>query len=406
MKILHLIQNYYPSIGGSQVVFQCVSENLVHLYHDDVTVFTTNALYDPPSPTNIFIPLGVEHIEGVDVYRFPFNQYFSKIYRYVLRLSSKLNFPIPFRSFFDTLHAGPVSWKMFHAVRSWQGDVIASTPANYLNSFYPLLWQANPKVPCVIYGALHLQNRSVSPSVLWAIRHARAYVAYTSFERDHLVQAGVDSKKIHVIGAGVNLEDFASGDGTRVRQQFGIGNAPIIMFMGRHAAYKGVDTLLLAMRDVWKSFPEAYVLIAGSETPFTEILRRMAAEFSREEQAHMIFLGQVSEQDKANCLAACNVFVSVSSEESFGIVYLEAWASQKPVIGGRIGAVQSLIREGVDGLLTSCGNTAELAESILMLLSNPKLSHQMGTNGFERVKQEYTWKIVTGKLRSVYESVL
>jgi glycosyltransferase involved in cell wall biosynthesis len=73
------------------------------------------------------------------------------------------------------------------------------------------------------------------------------------------------------------------------------------------------------------------------------------------------------------------------------------------VLAGRIGAVQSLVTEGHDGLTIEIGNAAQLADAIVRLLEDPKLRATMGRNGRAKVQQHYTWDIVTAKLRAVYE---
>ncbi|HEY5952024.1 MAG TPA: hypothetical protein VIV40_41290, partial [Kofleriaceae bacterium] len=60
MKLLHLIHNYYPSVGGSQLVFQKLSEGFVERYHDDVVVFTTNAMRSPSNLKNELVEAGEE----------------------------------------------------------------------------------------------------------------------------------------------------------------------------------------------------------------------------------------------------------------------------------------------------------------------------------------------------------
>jgi glycosyltransferase involved in cell wall biosynthesis len=76
------------------------------------------------------------------------------------------------------------------------------------------------------------------------------------------------------------------------------------------------------------------------------------------------------------------------------------------VIGGRIGAVQSLINEGEDGLLVEIGNSEELGEKIDYLLAHPAEMQRMGKAGFHRVLKDFTWPVITAKVHNLYQSLL
>ena len=84
---------------------------------------------------------------------------------------------------------------------------------------------------------------------------------------------------------------------------------------------------------------------------------------------------------------------------------MEAWAAGKPVIGADVGAVASLITAGRDGLLFEYGRAASLAEAILALLANPGRRQAMGAAGQQKVRANYTWEIVTDRLRDVYQQL-
>jgi glycosyltransferase involved in cell wall biosynthesis len=110
-----------------------------------------------------------------------------------------------------------------------------------------------------------------------------------------------------------------------------------------------------------------------------------------------------SEEEKPQWFAACDVFVTVSTDESFGIVFVEAWACGKPVIGGRINAVECVIREGEDGYLVPCREPAPLASAIERLLDDEALRTKLGQNGYEKVRADHDWPMVTEKAHQIYE---
>jgi glycosyltransferase involved in cell wall biosynthesis len=99
---------------------------------------------------------------------------------------------------------------------------------------------------------------------------------------------------------------------------------------------------------------------------------------------------------------ALDIFVLPSNNESFGIVFLEAWSCKKPVIGSAIGAVRDVIRENVDGLLMEPNNKDSLADKISSLIVSKELRTSMGEKGYNKVKENYTWDIITARLRKLY----
>src|SRR5690606_33630777 len=98
------------------------------------------------------------------------------------------------------------------------------------------------------------------------------------------------------------------------------------------------------------------------------------------------------------CLPSCT--------DSFGIVYLEAWANGVPVIGARAGGVPAVIADGRDGCLVNFGDVAGLAEAIARLLDVPALRREMGQRGQDKVRREMTWDHVFQRVARVYETVL
>src|SRR6187549_613421 len=106
MKILYLVQNYYPSIGGSQFMFQRFSEEMIRQYADEAVVFTSNALYSTHASQNQFLQLGVENINGVEVHRFKFTRLWSRVYRLLNRIFNQLGLNMPFRDILNLLNTG------------------------------------------------------------------------------------------------------------------------------------------------------------------------------------------------------------------------------------------------------------------------------------------------------------
>lgn len=404
MNILHVVQGYTPAIGGTERLIQRVSEKLVERYGDAVTVYTTTAYNcelfwrrDQPQ-----LPAGLETINGVSVRRFPVFNRFNRL-RWFLA-GGAYKFGLPFNDWFRAFYNGPLIPGMTAAIARSGADLVAASSFPLLHMHYALWGGRRARLPVVFYGGIHTADPFGfdRPMIYQAIRQADAYIAYTPFERNFLVERGVPAADIHVVGVGVDPEPFALADGHGLRRRFGWGDAPVIAFVGQQVPHKGIDMLVEAMPCVWQERPDACLLIAGAATTYSAFIRQWIGQLAPELRARVAVIDNFAEEEKPAIFAACDLLVFPSGHESFGIVLLEAWATGKPVIGSRVGAIPSVIDEGKDGILIDHRNVGNLIEAIRTLLNQPELRQQMGQNGRQKVRQRYTWDIVTDSLRQIY----
>jgi glycosyltransferase involved in cell wall biosynthesis len=217
----------------------------------------------------------------------------------------------------------------------------------------------------------------------------------TEAERRAMIELGVSSSHIQVVGNGPVLADAADAQNFRARHRV---DGPLVLFLGQHFAYKGFRALLAAAPLVWQRFPDARFAFLGpavgnSESAFRHVDRRI------------LRLGEVDLQTKTDALAACDLLCVPSTQESFGGVYTEAWSFGKPVIGARIPAVSEVIADGVDGFLVA-QRPEEIADRIVTLLADGALAQRMGAAGKEKVEQRYTWRAIAQRMLAAYRSVL
>jgi glycosyltransferase involved in cell wall biosynthesis len=405
MKILHVTQGYDPAIGGTELLIQKVSEELVRQFGDEVTVFTTNcysgdAFYTPQLPR---LPAGWEQINGVRVRRFPVYSRVSRLFR-PFRPSLRKNF-FPGSQYFRTLYNGPIIPGLSSAIRQADFDLAAASSFPLLHMFQTLSAAHRTQRPCVLHGGLHPQDEwgFQRPMIYQAIRRADRYIANTSYEARYVIERGASPDKVRVVGVGVDLEAFEGVNPQEARQRLGLGEAPVVGFIGQIAGHKGVDTLVRAMPIVWQVQPQARLLIAGAHTLFSESLENTIHQLPAEDQAKIVLRYNFTNEEKPWLYAALDVFAYPSGFESFGIAYLEAWAVRKAVIGTWRGAIPSVISAGRDGLLVDFQNEALLAEAILLLLRNPRLACSLGEAGYAKVKARYTWPEVARRFRGTYQ---
>ncbi len=409
MNVLHVVHAYCPAIGGTEFLFQQLSERLVADYGDQVTVFTTNGynpgfFVDPDEPA---IPIrDNEVINGVNVRRFPVNNRIAPRMRRLQSTAFRHNWP--FNDVIRTLYHGPISWPMFRAIRHAQADVLNASSFPLLHMYYTTMNKRANRIPLLFHGALH-PGDSWSydrPIIYKAIAACDIYLANTAFERGFLLEKGFSPDKIRIASPGVDPEPFMTADGMALRRKFGWENAPLIAFVGQQAAHKGIGTLYHAMRLVWRQMPEARLIVAGGRTIYSPRLDRLLETFPPQERDRIQLMPNFSEEEKPQIFAACDLFVYPSGYESFGITFVEAWAAGKPVIGCRSGAIATVVDEWQDGLLVPYQDVPQLASAILELLTDARLRERLAYRGREKALTQHTWEIAVARFRKAYEEAI
>ena len=93
--------------------------------------------------------------------------------------------------------------------------------------------------------------------------------------------------------------------------------------------------------------------------------------------------------------------VEAGDVEGFGIVFLEANACGKPVVGGKSGGTSDAVLDGRTGLLVDGDNAREIANAVLWLLDNRTEAFEMGQRGRARAVQRFSWERVTERIRTL-----
>lgn len=273
-----------------------------------------------------------------------------------------------------------------------EAEVVHFVGAGWEMLGFPALRAARRRGACfTVWPAIHPGVWGDSEVDATLYRAADALFAQSRFERDRLIELGVAPERIILSPCGPVLEQ--PGDAERFRARYGLGSRPLVLFLGRRQRYKGYHAVVEAMQTVRERVSEACLVAAGQhvEPPYPDL-----------EPGALVDLGRCDDQTKADALAACDVLCLPSTAEAFGIVYVEAWASGKPVIGGSAPAVRELIRDGIDGFCVS-QSPAEIAARIELVLTDTTLGQRLGAAGRLRQQAEFTWDRVVGIAQTAFE---
>jgi phosphatidyl-myo-inositol dimannoside synthase len=199
-----------------------------------------------------------------------------------------------------------------------------------------------------------------------------------------------------------------TGDGASEESQ-----RPIVLTVGRIAAserYKGHDVMLEAWPSVLRRVPDAEYWIVGDGDD-RQRLELRARDLGI--AGSLRFAGSVSPEELAVCYDRCCVFAMparteldgpVPRGEGFGIVFLEAMAHGKPVVGPRVGAPAEFISSGVHGLLVDPSNPVEVADALFELLGDPARALRMGAAAREWVAREFSFQRFCERMREALTS--
>lgn len=217
---------------------------------------------------------------------------------------------------------------------------------------------------------------------------------YTS---DLLKNNGVKKEKIYLAHPGIS-KTFIENAVDDLKTYKRISNRPTILTLSRLIERKGIDNTIKAIDKVKKIIPNIKYVIAGSG-PFEPQLKVLVRELKLED--HVKFTGFVPNSKKSSYYMQSDIFIMPSRKlengdvEGFGIVYLEANAFEKPVIGGDSGGVPDAVEHEVNGLLVNPYSVEEIADAIILLVKDIKLAKKLGKQGFQRVKEKFLWKYTT-----------
>lgn len=256
------------------------------------------------------------------------------------------------------------------------------------------------RTPYILYlhggeMAGYMRLRVVQGVVRTIFRDAELVVVNSEFTRNYYRGLGIDLPRVEILKMPVPLDRFRPDlDPASVRVRYRLDGAKVLLTIGRLVARKGHDVVIQALPRVAEAVGEVRYVIAGAG-PEEERLKALARTSGCANR--VIFAGTVSDEEVPLLYAACDVFVMPSRAllsrdgiEGFGLVFLEAGASGKPVVGGRSGGVAEAVADGITGVLVDPADTQALTDALIHLLSHRAESRRLGMAGRRRAEALHT----------------
>ncbi|WP_434522792.1 glycosyltransferase family 4 protein [Halorubrum sp. AS12] len=191
----------------------------------------------------------------------------------------------------------------------------------------------------------------------------------------------------------------------RVRKKYGIGDCPVVLFVGTVMPRKGVVELVRAFDQLVNERGRDIHLVLVGETGLDEAyVEKVESFISRDKlDNHVTMPGFVPGDDLPALYRLADVLAVPSLEEGFGMTAIEAMAAGTPVVGSRVGGLPQVIESGQTGLLTEPGDVDGLATAIEDVLT--QLDRDDITDMVRQKAMKYSWESVATQFETVYEGI-
>lgn len=172
-----------------------------------------------------------------------------------------------------------------------------------------------------------------------------------------------------------------------------------ITYVGRLVSYKNIDSTIRALSEIndinWE------FNIVGEGAQYCE-LEKLARSLNCIERIH--FFGHIQRNEVMQILKDTHIFVMISKDEVFGLVYLEAMAASSLVVASRNGGVDGIIVDNENGFLCTEGDTKELKGILINIMDKDKESlKHIVAKGYESVKDYSDYKVAERYLCKILE---
>jgi glycosyltransferase involved in cell wall biosynthesis len=359
--ILHRKDITHPEAGGGTFYIHKIAKFLTENGYD-VTIICAN--YSGGKKE--------DNIGGVNILRLgnEYSVYPLAIVRFFKRFRSRINVLI------DVINGPP-----------WFSPLYTNIPkiAVIFQTFKEVfLEELNKPLAAALYSV-----EKVIPHVYQKI----PIVTLSSSVKKEFISMGVMERNIFVVPPGIEHEKYKLGKKS---------SRPLVLYVGRLKKYKGIEYLIMAMKEVIKEIADVRLLIVGKGNYADELVRLT----EKIELKNIVkFYGYVSEEMKVSLMQKAHVLVIPSIKEGWGIPVIEAGACGTPAIGTETSGLRDAIIDEKTGFLVPYGKPEVISEKIVTILKDGNLRNKLSKNAIEWARR-FDWKKSERKFLSVVESMI
>ncbi len=374
MKVIKVSSFFWPVYGGMENHLYYEGREFLKLGHD-FRIFTSDS-----KRTEGKIPLKEETIGGLNVKRFPTWLMLSAFTPICPGIMKSILFED-----YDILHVH--SYRQFHNFAVMLGK-LRGKPVVLSTHWPEYPDSARSKL---LNKFIRIYDKTIGPIILNA---ADKLIVQTEAEKIWLKNKfKINPERVEIIPPGFHSFYLDDMGGKKFRKDFGIKEKYIVLSIGRLHKSKGFARII----KIAKEFSDVKFVFVGPDGGYKSELVAMSNELEVSDK--ILFAGELSEEQKREALAACDVLVMPSDYEAFGIAIIEAFAHGKPAIATNAGGMPFVV--GDCGFVFEKDNLSDLREKLQKLLSDKKLREEFGKKAKERARN-YTWEKLAKDLERVY----
>ena len=233
-----------------------------------------------------------------------------------------------------------------------------------------------------------------------AIEHSDAVTAVSHYLADHTLEAFGVKRKIDVVYNWVDLDRFRPIKDPGYRARFATKDEMIVMHASNFRNVKRPEDVVRIFAGIAEERP-ARLLMAG-EGPERPRCLELARKLGVSDRVHFMGAFPILE----TVLGVADLFLLPSSEESFGLVALEAMACGVPVVASNAGGIPEVVMEGETGFVRDVGDVRGMTEASLNVLSSWERRCDIGERARMRALREFRPGVILPKYLDVYRRVL
>ena len=239
----------------------------------------------------------------------------------------------------------------------------------------------------------------------WLPRHAAAVTVASRTLQSQIWGLGVPPERVFYVpncprasllsapGQVTAADQVAAADRARVREQLGIGSAPMLVFVGNISLGDDLDLALRALPKVLERLPGVKLVIVGTGDGLPR-LRALADDLALNDAVR--FTGWIDHRHVPAHLAAADIAIypyrdTLINRAKCSIKVLEYMTMGKAIVTTRVGQNLEYLEHGQSGILAAPGDVHAFAGALLHLLENPDLARRLGENAARRIREQFTW---------------
>lgn len=255
----------------------------------------------------------------------------------------------------------------------------------------------------VAYAPLHAAAR-------YAAKYAHALIASDTLTVNDIPKfLRVPSERVVLIPNGIDVDaarNWVSIDVQRVLvQRLQLSQRlPLLLSVGRLEQNKGFAVMLDALARIRSFLPSKWLWLLVGEGPERAALQEKIRKYQFRD--HVRLLGSVDDITLHNLYELATLFVHPTLFEGSSLVTLEAMCHARPLVGTLVGGIPDKILRGQNGYLVPPGDAQQLADKILLALSDHNKLRAMGNVSYQIARERFDWRVVLAQTLELYQAVL